>query len=158
MIVTQYLFIKVRYKLLKKFYLSHAHKNDLNILKNIIIKKVIFLPDREILNCKRILGGSFRGCGSNFFLLNNYKNVLDAIEMYVDGEKYGEVDPGEGFYQEAVKHNVTAATRWLKGSAMAPFDELVICGISMIRNHTLHKRLFQRSIFVILSFVIVCFN
>ncbi|CAH4032914.1 beta-1,3-glucan-binding protein-like isoform X1 [Pieris brassicae] len=64
---------------------------------------------------------------------HNYTLVWtpDSIEMFVDGEKYGEVDPGEGFYQEAVKHHVRAASRWLKGSAMAPFDELFYISLGL---------------------------
>lgn len=45
--------------------------------------------------------------------------------MFVDGEQYGEVLPGEGFAAEASQDGVPAAPQWLKGSVMAPFDEFV---------------------------------
>ncbi|KOB76199.1 Beta-1,3-glucan recognition protein 1 [Operophtera brumata] len=48
----------------------------------------------------------------------------DGISLSVDGENYGNISPGEGFYQEAVANNVPTALHWLKGSVMAPFDEL----------------------------------
>jgi hypothetical protein len=51
--------------------------------------------------------------------------IADKISLYVDGEKYGQVLPGNGFSEEAKKANVTAATQWLRGSVMAPFDEMV---------------------------------
>ncbi|CAK1544887.1 unnamed protein product [Leptosia nina] len=64
---------------------------------------------------------------------HNYTLVWkpDIIELFVDGDKYGEVDPGEGFYQEARKHHVRAASRWLTGSAMAPFDELFYISLGL---------------------------
>lgn len=45
--------------------------------------------------------------------------------MYVDGEQYGDVTPGEGFYFSARDHAVPHASMWLKGSIMAPLDQLV---------------------------------
>ncbi|XP_038223248.1 beta-1,3-glucan-binding protein-like [Zerene cesonia] len=64
---------------------------------------------------------------------HNYTLVWkpDSIELYVNGDKYGEVDAGEGFYQEAAKHHVEAATRWLQGSAMAPFDEMFYISLGL---------------------------
>lgn len=48
------------------------------------------------------------------------------IQLYVDGEMYGEVAPGAGgFYRDAVTNKVAAASQWLKGNTMAPFDEMV---------------------------------
>ncbi|XP_050668491.1 beta-1,3-glucan-binding protein-like [Leptidea sinapis] len=67
---------------------------------------------------------------------NGYHNYTllwkpDSIQMFVDGEKYGEVDAGEGFYEEGQRCHVRAAPRWLKGTAMAPFDELFYISLGL---------------------------
>lgn len=50
----------------------------------------------------------------------------DGISLFVDGQKYGEVTPPtEGFYQSANENKVQAASQWLKGTVMAPFDDMV---------------------------------
>ncbi|CAG9561451.1 unnamed protein product [Danaus chrysippus] len=56
---------------------------------------------------------------------HNYSLVWkpDGIQMYVDGEQYGDVTPGEGFYFSARDHAVPHASMWLKGSIMAPLDQ-----------------------------------
>lgn len=50
---------------------------------------------------------------------------LDGLTLLVDGEQYGTVDPGEGFYNEARQHAVPHAAQWLKGNVMAPLDRTV---------------------------------
>lgn len=45
----------------------------------------------------------------------------------MDGELYGTVDPGEGFFSSGLKHSVKHATQWSRGTAMAPLDEMVFC-------------------------------
>ncbi|XP_034831387.1 LOW QUALITY PROTEIN: beta-1,3-glucan-binding protein-like [Maniola hyperantus] len=46
------------------------------------------------------------------------------IEVYVDSVRYGTVNPGEGFYYTAKQYDVPYASNWLKGSHIAPFDQL----------------------------------
>ncbi|XP_026494141.2 beta-1,3-glucan-binding protein-like [Vanessa tameamea] len=48
----------------------------------------------------------------------------NGIELFVDGKKYGEVNPGEGFYSSGRDHAVPHASIWLKGTVMAPLDQL----------------------------------
>ena len=45
--------------------------------------------------------------------------------MFVDGEHYGDVNPGEGFYSTGRDHAVPHAALWLRGSIMAPLDQFV---------------------------------
>ncbi|VVC95824.1 beta-1,3-glucan-binding protein-like [Leptidea sinapis] len=47
-----------------------------------------------------------------------------GLEMFVDGESYGSVSPGEGFYSSARENAVPHAAAWLKGTVMAPLDQL----------------------------------
>ncbi|XP_049874241.1 beta-1,3-glucan-binding protein 1-like [Pectinophora gossypiella] len=64
---------------------------------------------------------------------HNYSLIWrpDGISLFVDGEKYGEVNPGEGFSADATKHSVPAAPQWLRGSIMAPFDEMFYIAIGL---------------------------
>ncbi|KAL0822272.1 hypothetical protein ABMA28_004387 [Loxostege sticticalis] len=55
----------------------------------------------------------------------------DGISLFVDGEKYGDVTPGAGFSEDAQKQNVVAASQWLKGTLMAPFDEMFYISIGL---------------------------
>lgn len=55
----------------------------------------------------------------------------DGITLLVDGESYGEIKPGEGFYNVANSYKVEAAPQWLKGTIMAPFDELFYVSIGL---------------------------
>ncbi|XP_061728215.1 beta-1,3-glucan-binding protein 1-like [Cydia pomonella] len=52
-----------------------------------------------------------------------------GISLYVDGEEYGTVEPN--FYQSAKDNHVTAASSWLKGSVMAPFDKLFYISLGL---------------------------
>lgn len=59
---------------------------------------------------------------------NDYHNYTliwkqDSIELYVDGNSYGVVNPGDGFYGLAREHAVPHATNWLRGTVMSPFDQ-----------------------------------
>ncbi|CAH2039319.1 unnamed protein product, partial [Iphiclides podalirius] len=54
-----------------------------------------------------------------------------SISLLVDGDQYGEVTPGSGFYEEAKRNDVTAASQWLRGSEMAPFDELFYISLGL---------------------------
>nr|Q8ISB6.1 RecName: Full=Beta-1,3-glucan-binding protein 2; Short=BGBP-2; AltName: Full=Beta-1,3-glucan recognition protein 2; Short=BetaGRP-2; Flags: Precursor [Manduca sexta]AAN10151.1 beta-1,3-glucan recognition protein 2 [Manduca sexta] len=47
----------------------------------------------------------------------------NGLELMVDGEVYGTIDAGDGFYQIAKNNLVSHASQWLKGTVMAPFDE-----------------------------------
>ncbi|XP_045766767.1 beta-1,3-glucan-binding protein-like [Maniola jurtina] len=47
-----------------------------------------------------------------------------SIEVFVDSVSYGTVKPGEGFYYTAKQYDVPYASNWLKGSHIAPFDQL----------------------------------
>lgn len=55
----------------------------------------------------------------------------DGITLAVDGEIYGEISPGEGFSQNAAMYNVTGASQWLKGTAMAPFDDMFFVALGL---------------------------
>lgn len=67
----------------------------------------------------------------NSFKVSLISLVLDGISLFVDGEKYGEViPPSEGFYKSASENHVQAASQWLKGTVMAPFDDMVSMGMS----------------------------
>ncbi|CAH2090809.1 unnamed protein product [Euphydryas editha] len=48
----------------------------------------------------------------------------DGIELMVDGASYGVVRPGDGFYSSARDRAVPHAAVWLRGSLMAPLDQL----------------------------------
>lgn len=64
---------------------------------------------------------------------HNYSLVWkpDGISLYVDGENYGEISPGDGFSEEAKRNGVDAASQWLKGTAMAPFDEMFYISLGL---------------------------
>ncbi|CAH0730012.1 unnamed protein product, partial [Brenthis ino] len=64
---------------------------------------------------------------------HNYTLVWkpDGISLYVDGENYGDISPGEGFSAEAKDKGVVAAPQWLKGTVMAPFDELFYISLGL---------------------------
>lgn len=56
----------------------------------------------------------------------------DGISLFVDGEKYGDVTPPtDGFYGDAKKENVQAASQWLKGTSMAPLDDYFYISIGL---------------------------
>ncbi|XP_045450696.1 beta-1,3-glucan-binding protein-like [Melitaea cinxia] len=55
----------------------------------------------------------------------------DGIYLYVDGEKYGEISTGQGFFEDAKKSGVVAASQWLKGTAIAPFDEMFYISLGL---------------------------
>ncbi|CAH0584501.1 unnamed protein product [Chrysodeixis includens] len=56
----------------------------------------------------------------------------DGISLFVDGEKYGEVrPPSEGFYKSASENHVQAASQWLKGTVMAPFDDMFYIAVGL---------------------------
>lgn len=55
-----------------------------------------------------------------------------SISLYVDGEQYGSVSPpAEGFYKTASENNVAAASQWLKGTIMAPFDDMFFVSLGL---------------------------
>uniref|UniRef100_A0A2A4JH28 Uncharacterized protein n=1 Tax=Heliothis virescens TaxID=7102 RepID=A0A2A4JH28_HELVI len=56
----------------------------------------------------------------------------DGISLFVDGEKYSEVTPPEeGFYKTASENQVAAASQWLKGTTIAPFDEMFYISLGL---------------------------
>ncbi|CAB3247822.1 unnamed protein product [Arctia plantaginis] len=56
----------------------------------------------------------------------------DGISLFVDDKKYGEVTPpAEGFYGSAHEKLVPAASQWLKGTAMAPFDDMFYLSLAL---------------------------
>ncbi|KPJ15399.1 Beta-1,3-glucan-binding protein [Papilio machaon] len=64
---------------------------------------------------------------------HNYSMVWkpDGLEFFVDGELYGTVDPGEGFFSSGMKHSVKHATQWARGTAMAPLDEMFYVALGL---------------------------
>ncbi|RVE48858.1 hypothetical protein evm_006508 [Chilo suppressalis] len=68
---------------------------------------------------------------ANHFHIYSLEWRPDGISLSVDGEKYGEVNPGSGFSEDAKKLNVTAASQWLKGTIMAPFDQMFYISIGL---------------------------
>ncbi|XP_049706441.2 beta-1,3-glucan-binding protein [Helicoverpa armigera] len=56
---------------------------------------------------------------------HNYTLVWkpDGLQLLVDGEQYGNINPGEGFFSSAREHAVPHASNWLRGTVMAPLDE-----------------------------------
>ncbi|XP_068618731.1 beta-1,3-glucan-binding protein 1-like [Battus philenor] len=66
----------------------------------------------------------------------NYHNYTlvwspDKLSLYVDGEKYGVIKPTKGFSEEAMKYNKTVSAKWMKGSLMAPLDEMFYISIGL---------------------------
>ncbi|CAD0201008.1 unnamed protein product [Chrysodeixis includens] len=57
---------------------------------------------------------------------HNYTLVWrpDGIDLLVDGEQYGTVRPEGGFFEAARKQGVTHSSHWVKGTVMAPLDEM----------------------------------
>ncbi|XP_052741807.1 beta-1,3-glucan-binding protein-like [Bicyclus anynana] len=57
---------------------------------------------------------------------HNYSLIWrpNGIQLLVDGVHYGDVNPGEGFYYTAKQQAVPHASMWLKGSIMAPLDQM----------------------------------
>ncbi|XP_049874295.1 beta-1,3-glucan-binding protein-like [Pectinophora gossypiella] len=55
----------------------------------------------------------------------------DGLVMQVDGVQYGTVDPGEGFYSSARQHAVPHAAHWLKGTVMAPLDQMFYLALGL---------------------------
>ncbi|CAG4946619.1 unnamed protein product [Parnassius apollo] len=64
---------------------------------------------------------------------HNYSMVWkpDGLEFYVDSELYGTVDPGEGFYTSARQNAVPHAMHWVKGTVMAPLDEMFYVSLGL---------------------------
>ncbi|KAJ2943584.1 hypothetical protein O0L34_g16693 [Tuta absoluta] len=64
---------------------------------------------------------------------HNYTLIwkLDGLVLQVDGEEYGTVSPGEGFYAAAREHAVPHAAQWLKGSVMAPLDQMFYISLGL---------------------------
>ncbi|KAJ8715917.1 hypothetical protein PYW08_013202 [Mythimna loreyi] len=57
---------------------------------------------------------------------HNYTMIWrpDGIDLLVDGEQYGTVNPGGGFFEAAKNSNVGHAFHWQKGTIMAPLDQM----------------------------------
>ena len=55
----------------------------------------------------------------------------DVIEMYVDGEQYGSISPGEGFYAIGRKNAVPHAAQWLSGTILAPLDQIFYISLGL---------------------------
>ncbi|XP_045495475.1 beta-1,3-glucan-binding protein-like [Colias croceus] len=55
----------------------------------------------------------------------------DGIELSVDGEQYGTIDAGEGFFASAKANAVPHAAAWLKGSVMAPLDQMFYVSLGL---------------------------
>ncbi|KPI97192.1 Beta-1,3-glucan-binding protein [Papilio xuthus] len=55
----------------------------------------------------------------------------DEIVMYVDGENYGRVKPPNGFFEDVKKLNTSTSANWVKGSNMAPLDEMFYVSIGL---------------------------
>ncbi|KPJ15398.1 Beta-1,3-glucan-binding protein [Papilio machaon] len=64
---------------------------------------------------------------------HNYSIVWkpDGMQLFVDGEQYGTVDPGEGFFNTARQNAVPHAMHWVKGSVMAPLDEMFYVALGL---------------------------
>ncbi|XP_013136480.1 PREDICTED: beta-1,3-glucan-binding protein-like [Papilio polytes] len=64
---------------------------------------------------------------------HNYSMVWkpDGLELFVDGDMYGTVDPGEGFFSSGLKHSVKHAAQWSRGTAMAPLDEMFYVSLGL---------------------------
>ncbi|KAI8425998.1 hypothetical protein MSG28_004976 [Choristoneura fumiferana] len=65
---------------------------------------------------------------------HNYTMIWkpDGLVLLVDGEQYGTVDPGEGFYSIARSAAVPHAGNWLRGtSVMAPLDQLFYISLGL---------------------------
>ncbi|CAB3247824.1 unnamed protein product [Arctia plantaginis] len=67
---------------------------------------------------------------------NNFHNYTliwrqDRIEVFVDGNKFGQVDPGQGFYETGREFAVPHASSWLRGSIMAPFDQMFYLSLGL---------------------------
>ncbi|XP_032520412.2 beta-1,3-glucan-binding protein 1-like [Danaus plexippus] len=64
---------------------------------------------------------------------HNYTLVWrpDGISLYVDGENYGDVLPGVGFAEEARKNNIKSGSQWLRGTLMAPFDQMFYISLGL---------------------------
>ncbi|XP_041986270.1 uncharacterized protein LOC121738351 [Aricia agestis] len=64
---------------------------------------------------------------------HNYTLVWmpDSLQLYVDGNNYGTINPGEGFYQSAREHAVPHAAQWLRGTVMAPLDEMFYLSLGL---------------------------
>ncbi|KPI97194.1 Beta-1,3-glucan-binding protein [Papilio xuthus] len=64
---------------------------------------------------------------------HNYSLIWkpDGMELYVDGELYGTVDPGQGFHTSATQNGVTHATHWTQGTVMAPLDTMFYVSLGL---------------------------
>lgn len=66
-----------------------------------------------------------KNSSSNNFANQYFYCFLDGIELLVDGNQYGSITPGSGFYEIARQNAVPHASNWLRGKIMAPFDQMV---------------------------------
>ncbi|XP_026327898.1 beta-1,3-glucan-binding protein-like [Hyposmocoma kahamanoa] len=115
---------------LENFYGPHRYESGL--------MRVAFVKGNPTF-AKKLMGGPVLGDTEPFrsYLLkekigienwnkdfHNYTLIWrpDGLTLFVDGEQYGTVDPGEGFYNAARQNAVPHASQWLKGSLMAPLD------------------------------------
>ncbi|KAF9408553.1 hypothetical protein HW555_011795, partial [Spodoptera exigua] len=55
----------------------------------------------------------------------------DGLDMLVDGEMYGTVDPGSGFSERAKKYNIKQTSSWNKGTIMAPLDRMFYVSLGL---------------------------
>ncbi|KAL0822263.1 hypothetical protein ABMA28_004385 [Loxostege sticticalis] len=64
---------------------------------------------------------------------HNYSLVWkpNAIDLFVDGDQYGSVVPGDGFAASGRENLVPHAGLWNKGTIMAPLDELFYVSLGL---------------------------
>ncbi|XP_068618729.1 beta-1,3-glucan-binding protein-like [Battus philenor] len=64
---------------------------------------------------------------------HNYSLIWkpDGMQLYVDGEEYGTVDPGVGFSYSAQQYGVQHGAAWTRGTAMAPLDEMFYVALGL---------------------------
>ncbi|XP_068618344.1 beta-1,3-glucan-binding protein-like [Battus philenor] len=64
---------------------------------------------------------------------HNYSIVWtpDNMEMYVDGDLYGTVDPGAGFFLSGNQHGLQNAWHWIQGTVMAPLDQMFYVSLGL---------------------------
>ncbi|RVE40237.1 hypothetical protein evm_015113 [Chilo suppressalis] len=68
---------------------------------------------------------------ANHFHIYSLEWRPDGISLSVDGEKYGEVNPGSGFLRRREEAKRNGCLQWLKGTIMAPFDQMFYISIGL---------------------------
>ncbi|KOB76198.1 Beta-1,3-glucan recognition protein 3, partial [Operophtera brumata] len=90
--------------------------------------RVAFAKGNDVY-AKKLYGGPVLSDTDPYRTLRYF--YADGLQLLVDGEQYGVVSPDEGFHTSARENAVPHAANWLKGSVMAPLDQMFYLSLGL---------------------------